>query len=150
MPVLHLGVTDVPYSQNRAARAKRTNSTVTTGDVAGWLEDEYHPMGIFSNIHGQEIGDELAGALAGTLENLMMGGPISQNPFGEGTSEIEHLFKKMLTDKELERLGYPGIPTQAALDGVSHRFKHPYKKRPRRPSFIDTGLYQSAFKAWVE
>ena len=150
MPVLHLGVTDLPYSKNRRARAKRTNSTVTTGDVAGWLEDKYHPMEHFVQLHGQEIGNALTSSLAGTMETLAMGGPTSHDPFGEATSEIEHLFKKMLTDKELDALGYPGIPTQAALDGVSHRFKRPYKKRASRPSLIDTGLYQSSFKAWVE
>jgi hypothetical protein len=38
----------------------------------------------------------------------------------------------------------------AALHGVSHRFKHPYARRARRPSFIDTGLYQNSFAAWVD
>ena len=34
-----------------------------------------------------------------------------------------------------------------ALDGISRRFKN--KKGPPRPSFIDTGTYQAAMRAWV-
>jgi hypothetical protein len=39
----------------------------------------------------------------------------------------------------------------AATAGVNHRKKKPYAKaNPARPAFVDTGLYQSAFRAWVE
>jgi hypothetical protein len=150
MPVLHLGVIDVPYSQARGAKAKRSNSTVTTGDVAGWLEDEYHVMEVFANVHGADIGDALARSVAGGLENLMMGGPVSNSVFGQAESAIHDQFQKFIDTKEMDGLGIPGVPTEAAQRGVSHRFKRPYARRAPRPSFVDTGLYRANFKAWIE
>lgn len=79
-----------------------------------------------------------------------MGAPVSLDPFGSATSKIEDRFKQMLSTRELDSLGFPGIPTAAAQRGVNHRFKHPYKKRAARPSFIDTGTFQASAKAWVE
>jgi hypothetical protein len=51
--------------------------------------------------------------------------------------------------KEMDRLGYPGVPTKASLDGVSHRFKNK-RGAPGRPSFSDTGLYEDSFVAWID
>lgn len=159
---LHLGVIDLPYSyhkkrQDRAnkKRAKKglppSNAKLpSTGDVAEWLENKYHVMELFHEENREFIQGALEQSLQGQLEDILMGAPIqTQSPFAEGTSEIEARFKKFLSNREVEHLGVPGVPTQAAKDGISHRFKKKKKKGPR-PSFIDTGLYQSAFKAWVE
>ena len=79
----------------------------------------------------------------------MMGAPVDAgSPFAAGESQIENRFKQFLSLREVEKLGIPGVPTKAALAGVSHRFKG--KKGGRRPSFIDTGLYQASFKAWID
>jgi hypothetical protein len=51
MPILHLGVVDIPYVD--ASRKK--SATATTGQVAGWLEDKYHPMEVFVALHGQDV-----------------------------------------------------------------------------------------------
>jgi len=48
----------------------------------------------------------------------------------------------------METLGYPGVPTRAALMGVNSRLKK--RRGKRRPSFRDTGLYQASFMAWVD
>jgi hypothetical protein len=150
MPVLHLGVIEQSYNQARGPKAKRSNSNITTGDVAQFLEDEYHVMEVFANVHGQDMGDALAGSVAGALENLMMGAPVSNNIFGSAESAIHDQFQKFIDNKEMESLGIPGVPTEAAKRGVSHRFKRPYVRRASRPSFLDTGLYESSFKAWIE
>lgn len=155
MPLLHLGVADVPYAQapgaaHRYTRAHSKGSAVTTGDVAEWLEDKYHPMEVFAQQHMDDLAKDLEGSLQGALEDLLMGAPAGADAFGSATSKVEERFKEFLSLKEMDALGYPGVPTQASLRGVSHRFKHPYARRPPRPSFIDTGLYQSSFKAWVE
>jgi len=152
---LHLGVTEIPYANNPQLSAKQRKkskaSTQTTGDVAEILEAEYHIMQIFFNLHDKGIAKDLESSLEGALENLLAGAPLGGNAFAEAESEIEQRFKNFLTNREMETLGYPGVPTQAALEGVNHRLKHPYKKsNPRRPSFIDTGLYESSFKAWVD
>jgi hypothetical protein len=154
MPTLHLGVTEVAYSE-AAPKGKRKRrksaATITTGEVAEILEDEYHPIEHYWELHKEEIAKSLEGSLAGALETAMMTGSLPENAFASAESEIEAGFKKMLSERELEGLGYPGLPTQAALKGVSHRLKHPYaKSNPRRPSLIDTGLYQASFKSWFE
>lgn len=148
MPTLHLGVIDLPYS-NVVVRKKGKTPNATTGDVADILEAKYHVMEHFSELHGDDIALFMADALAGSLETLAMGGPAG-DPFATAAGQTESLFKTFLATKTLERYGYPGVPTKAALKGVNHRFKHPYAKRDPRPSFIDTGLYQSSFKAWVD
>ena len=169
MTTLHLGVVDIPYVDGPAPIKKLVSRTrsrrhdaalhgsgagsggVTTGDVAGWLENRYHIMELFFETHHQEITALLAEAMAGQLENLLAGGSsVEINPLAGGTEEIENLFRKFLSDREVETLGIPGVPTQAALKGVSARFKSGYNPKGRRPSFIDTGLYEASFRAWAD
>lgn len=153
--ILHLGVADVPYGHTAPARGKRRAKkravTTTTGDVAEILEAKYHIMEHFYQMRMGAVASALEKSLKATLESLLLGGPPPLSPFDEGTSKIEADFKDFLDRRLIERLGYPGIPTQAAKDGVNHRLLHPYAKgNTRRPSFIDTGLYQASFKAWVD
>lgn len=151
MTTLHLGVIDVPYSQARGRRRSAKAGSVTTGDVAGWLEDRYLILEHFWQAHSKDIAADLEKSIQGAVESLFMGAPIQHNPFGSGTSEIENRMKAFLSTQEIERIGFLGIPTQAALRGINHRKKHPYRKgNPRRPSFIDTGQMQASYKAWVE
>lgn len=162
MPLLHLGVLDQPYIEPTPAGGKKRRrgggpdksqaskyTGVTTGMVAGWLEDRYHVMEHFAELHGPEIVTAVEDSLKGSIESFLMGAPVTLDVFGSATSKIEDAFKQMLSQRELDRLGYPGIPTLAAMRGVSHRFKRPYVRRPERPSFVDTGLYVASFKAWV-
>jgi len=160
--VLHLGVIDMPYTSydggKKAANPKRRGKkplkpakgksrTVTTAQVAGWLEDRYHVMEVFYESDGGVM-DLLRESVEDAMENLLMGAPVGGNPFLEATSEIQSRFKKFISDQTMERMGIPGVPTQAALLGRSSRLKK--GRGPRRPSFRDTGLYQSSFMAWVE
>lgn len=154
---LHLGVTDVAYAtayssaRSQATRPASAPRHITTGDVAQFLEARYGVLEKFAEIHGQEIADAVAEAMEDKLEALLMGGPGSTGPIlPEGTlGAIEQRFRKMLDNRELDGK-IPGVPTQAALAGVSHRMARPYAGRGARPSFIDTGLYQSSFRAWVD
>lgn len=159
MPRLHLGVIDQPYSFEQQAlgkngkpikRKKKVHLSVTTGQVAEWLENKYHPMEIYYEIHQQKIADDLAESMTGALESLMQGAPATVDPFGGATSKIEEGFKDFLSNKEMERLGYSGVPTRAALMGVNHRMARPYQKRAPRPSFVDTSTYQASAKSWVD
>jgi hypothetical protein len=138
--ILHFGVTDLPYA---APRGK------TTGDVADILEAKYHVVEVFYEENKEAVAGLLEESLQGAIESLVMGAPVTFAPLSGGLSRIEERFKKFLSDKEMDRLGYPGVPTAASLRGVSHRFKRPYAKRAPRPSFIDTGLYQSSFRTWT-
>jgi hypothetical protein len=146
---LHLGIIEQNYTNSSGKSLKAAGRVVSTGDVAGYLEERYHIYEHFFQIHSGQIGDAIADDMAGSLETMLMGGSTNLT-LGTATSKIDAMFKKMLSERELDQLGYPGIPTQAAKDGVNHRMKHPYAKRRERPSFIDTGLYQASFKSWIE
>jgi hypothetical protein len=151
---LHLGVVDVPYTY------KDKSSPKTTGDVAEILEDKYHVIELFY----EEMGaDTIAAALEESarvaVEDMFSG--VNTNLYGpvmsdimtltyEATEEMNDAFKIFIDQKELDG-AVPGVPTAASLKGVNHRLKHPYAKdNPVRPSFKDTGLYQTSFRAWAE
>ena len=166
---LHLGVAEFPYVVSAPRRVsvkvhKRGKKTLgkpiatshapsggeTTADVARFLEDRYHIMEVFFEVHKQEIVNQLTESIRGQLENIMLGAPLSGGtPFDDGTGWIENRFKKFLSLREVESFGIKGVPTKAALLGISHRKKNP-NAGIRRPSFIDTGLYESSFKSWVD
>jgi hypothetical protein len=154
---LKLGVIDLPYAdaasykEVKSRKPKQSSqSSITTGDVAEILEDQYHIMEVFFELHGEEIAEKLAEGMVDTIESLELGAPVALDPYGDAMAWAEQRFREFIRDKEMERLGIPGVPTQAAMDGHSHRFKQPYKKRKSRPSFYDTGLFVGAFKSWVE
>ena len=160
---LHLGVFELPYTthvpevgRRAVARLRKGGSpekftsapagAETTGDVASILEAEYHIIEIFYQANQQAIADFVAASMAGALETMLMGGPPPKDPLAQAYADIEKLFKNFILSGAIESLGVPGVPTQAALDGVNHALK--LKKGPRRPSFKDTGLYMSAFHTW--
>ena len=145
MTVLHLGVVDWPYAYQGA-------EAVTTGDVAGWLEDKYGVMQFFFDEHKQEIADNLAESARGALESFLMGAPKSRHPLIQGTDKIEWMFQKFIDNKEMDGR-VEGVPTQASLEGISHRFKDAGNKkggRNPRPSFQDTTMYEDSFTVWVD
>lgn len=153
---LHLGVSDIPYTNSKGAK--------TTGDVAEILESKYGVMQAFVNLHGNDIAKAIEGSVVGAFESAMMGAPPRNDIYGTGTSEIEEMFRRFLSGREMDGLGIAGVPTAAALAGKSARFKSGYVKKirlripelgavtiqPSRPSFIDTGLYEGSMKAWVD
>jgi len=55
----------------------------------------------------------VAESMAGSLETLMMG-QVPRDPMLGAMSAIEKLFKNFILSGEMEKLGYPGVPTQAA------------------------------------
>lgn len=163
MTTLHLGVIEQVYQlprkkkvgrarKGKNARPKKSGAarTITTGDVAEILEAKYHIMEIFYELNKKFVGDSLTKSLQGSLESVLMGGPPSADPFKAACSSIETRMKDFISKGEMEKIGYPGVPTQAALKGINHRLAHPYAKaNKRRPSFIDYGLYQQSMKAWT-
>ena len=160
---LHLGVIEQPYTSydggRRAARPrrrggtaiqspKRTSRSVSTAQVARWLEDRYHIMEIFYEEQNGGVIPLLKQSVRDALEDILMGAPVGANPFLPATSEIQARFKAFISDRTMEFMGIPGVPTAAALAGVNSRLKR--RRGPRRPSFRDTGLYQASFIAWVD
>jgi hypothetical protein len=171
MTVLHLGVYDQPYSVNVALRRQITKTyksgethsytmpapgAETTVDVATWLEAKYHVMEVFYHLYEKPIGEAFIQGLEGAVESMMMGGPPTINPYGTATNYIQDWFRRYLTEgqpTQAESQGTPGVPTKRALSGISSRFKKGVRsdvQGKRRPSFVDTGLYENSFVAWVD
>ena len=157
--ILHLGVIDQNYSYDQQVgrrKTRRVTKSVSTGDVAEFLENKYHLFEVFYEIHQADIAADLEEGLAGTLESLLMGASPDLSAFGSAESNIDERFRKFLDAGEMEALGYPGVPTEASgrgkrVGGINHRLRHPYaRSNPARPSFIDTGLLQASFKSWVD
>jgi hypothetical protein len=141
MTELVFGEIKVPYDNK--------TGTADTVAVAKILEAKYGLFSAFYTRHENDIKALLIDSLAGALENLHMGAPLPANPFEGSMAKLQALFKKFLYTQEVEQMGIPGVPTKAALDGVSHRKK---KKTygHRRPSFIDSGTMELAFRSWME
>ena len=155
MTTLNLGVIEVAYSDASGGGAK------TTGDVAQILEDKYHVMMTFYETRKDKIDDWLAGSVADAVDILVSTGR-NVMPTLEAEQKIETEFRAFLDANEMGTLSFlseaereyflansPAY-TGAANAGVSHRKKNPYaKKNKPRPVFVDTGLYQDSFRAWV-
>lgn len=147
---------DVPYADAASYRAvgkkkpKHVEGSKTTGDIATILEEKYHILDVFWELHNEEIMEAIVDSYAGAVESIQMGAPLTLDPSGEAMSRIKVMFTNFLVMKEMDGLGIPGVPTKASLEGHSKRFKHPYAKRGPRPSFIDTGLFEGAFIPWID
>lgn len=157
---LVLGVHDMAYAaqfHTSAGKVKRGKSKAqaaygkgkTTGDVAQILEAKYHIMRTFYEMNRRDITVALEKSMVGSVINIVNGQSGAIKPDAQAMSDIETAFKQALSMRAFDGV-IKGVPTQASLGGVSHRFKKPYAKRAARPSFVNTGLYQSSFTAWTE
>src|SRR5271167_741677 len=105
MPVLHLGVLDQPYSfaplPGKRRPTKVAGGTQTTGDVAQWLEDRYHVMEVFYELHAADVvAPALEDSLQGALESILMGASASLDPLGSALGTIEDAFRTFIDSKE--------------------------------------------------
>lgn len=152
MTTLHLGVVDIAYTGEQGA--------TTTGEVAGYLEDQFHVMRVFLELHEEEIGNFLADAMAGEIETLMQGGrprifgTESSTRLGSReitgysvNSRIEEAFRDYLNSREWQTVS--GVYVEAAQTGVTSR-KKAGKQTQGRAEFVDTGLYGASFRAWID
>ena len=152
---LILGVLDVAYSDAHSG-AK------TTGDVAEILEKKYHPMETFYVARQEQIGNMLAESVVNAIETLVTTGRHVNPTFG-GAQKIEAEFRAFLDKGEMAKLvaglsegesaafNWKNTFDSAGKSGVSHRKKRPHSsKNKARVAFVDTGLYRSAFRAWLE
>ncbi len=137
---LSLGVWDIPYTDVGASNKE------TTHEVALGLEQKYHVMEKFAEMHMNDIKHALGLAFTGAMGNVLAGQDhmdALKGAFFESSSEIGKQFSQFLDNKELDGV-VGGVPTKASLMGVSHRHKGKEKQGPR-PSFVDTGTYQASF-----
>jgi hypothetical protein len=140
MPVLHLGVVDVSYADGGGA--------TTTGDVAGYLEDRYHIMRIFTEENEAFIGEVLVDEVAGAIESIAMGKRMGSLNLRPAMGKIEARFRDALDSGELHRV----LPATQQVNDTTLKTslrKKAVKQESRRQAFIDSGLYQASFRAWL-
>jgi hypothetical protein len=123
----------------------------TTTDVAADLEARYKIVETFWETEEDNFVEVIEEAFADDIENVMQMGQVPKTGgiSDKETDKIEKKFMQNLQSRKYDGV-LPGVPTTAAQRGVSHLHRHPYAKRAPRPSFIDTGMYQRSFRAWVE
>lgn len=128
--------------------SKGSEAPTTTDKVAAILEEKYGVYAAFFEQNQDHIQAAMVHSAAGALEDLFAGSPIT-DPFAEAGAEIAAGFKQWLMQGEIEKMGIPGVPTKAAIERRSLRFKS--KKGPSvRPSLVDTGLFSASATVWTE
>lgn len=150
----NLGVTNKPYPyttrlRHVAGKRRRVTAPKTTVEVMEILEAKYGVIDAFYTSKKPVIDKICLRYLKADLDHQMRGGDASKNPLAGAMVEIEELFVKFIEKRQVEKLGIPGVPTQAALQGVQHK-RGRKTFGARRPSFDDTGLYKNSFRAWVD
>lgn len=133
----------------RWQEGKTDDVPATTVTVAQALEEKYHVIGEFVDHHKEDLANIMVNSLEGALENLYAGAPMPENPLAEAGDEIAGAFRQFLMSAEIESYGIPGVPTKAALERKSLRFKSGQASK-QRPSFIDTSTYELSARAWFE
>lgn len=146
---IELGVIEQPYA----------TGSLTTADVAAILERKYGIIGTFVDVHARDLQRILERSFVNAFEDMVNGLP-GRDPYASAFQEIQMMMKRWLSTQEVERQGIKGVPTKAALDGRSSRFKSGLnrvsmkmfkkgvRKGVRRPSFIDSALMQASYKVW--
>lgn len=133
---LHLGVVDQNYTDH--------TESISTGEVADLLEEKYHVMEIFFDMHKKDIAGYLEDSIAGAIENTL-GGAKVVNPFSSATGKIEKKFRDYIDSQEH---GIQLKKHKAPKAGA--RKKRQYVKVKEVTSFIDSGLFRGSFKSWIE
>ena len=129
-------------------QAGRTDDgPATTVTVAQALEAKYHVMEVFVSHHMEEITGAMVNSLENALSSIYEGAPPPTDPLQGASDEIAGAFRHFLMSSEIESYGIPGVPTKAALEGKSARFKSGNAGGPR-PSFVDTSLYELSARCW--
>ena len=119
----------------------------TVGMVAEELEKKYGIVEAFYGMEQDFVVDNFETAMSNSMAQGMMGGSWD---YTWDPTPLEGKFRRALSGRKFDGV-LRGVPTRAAQMGVSHLRADVYRKgAAARPSFIDTGLYQRSFKAWME
>lgn len=178
MPTLNLGVHDAAYAAifttmtpnlqrpgwmrrvtihtktlSRAQRAYGTGRT--TGQIASILEARYGIMrAYYDNRKANVILPAIERSVKGALINIMNGQPgvvaMETAAMFRITEDFQEALSMKRFDSWISRGGTYPVPTLASQGGVSMRHKSGFTKgKLSRPSFINTGFYQSSFVTWM-
>jgi hypothetical protein len=144
---LVFGVVDIPYGF--AYGEDTENPDMTTGDVADFLEADYAIMQNFFKKYEAEILELISNYSIDILNDILNGTPIKiESAISSALPEIRNLFEKFILEKEMDYL-VSGVPTKRSKKGIIHRKKKVYYE-PYRPSFLDSRMYMSSFRAYID
>ena len=143
---LKLGVVEVPEPGG-----------ITSYGLGKILEEKYTLFSSYVEMHHKDIENELCEALVGAFETYQATGHIAKQPFDAAGQELSLGLKQFIYKEELAGK-VAGVPTQAALEGVTTRKvgrgkKSKFKRTKtgvRRPSFIDSGIFEASTKVWID
>lgn len=143
---LKLGVIDVPEPNG--------NTSYGVGKI---LEEKYTLFSSYVEMHHKDIEHELCEAIVGAFETFQATGYVAKKPFDAAGQELTLGLKQFIYKEELAGK-VAGVPTQAALEGITTRKvgrgkKSKFKRTKtgvRRPSFIDSGIFEASTKVWIE
>ena len=136
--ILHLGVVDLTYHENEGT---------TTAEVAQELENNYQVMQNFYDFHEDFVTNAIANDVQQGIDDIMSGIPTTLTDLNGACDKIKVMFNYFIDNMEMNGR-VDGVPTKASLMGKNNRFKKG-SQDGIRPSFKDTGLYESSFVAWV-
>ena len=139
-------------------------------DIDSWqlgveLETRYGLFSNFYKLHQKDINTDIENALNLATKALIEGKTPERAMayFSSAGDAITHKLHNFISLREIENMGIPGVPTQAALEGLTLRTKTgkvikrvrkgmKYKQviGERRPSFMYSGVFESSLKAWIE
>lgn len=173
MPALHLGVHEFPYAgvftamtpgmhrpgwvrpvrSKTLSKAQRAYGTGRdTGMVASILEAKYGIMQAWWDNRKQSvIIPAIEHSVKGALINIWNGQPGEVRLESAAILRLTEDFQDSLSMRKYDAwIGKPRVPTKAAEGAVSYRFKSGRNPKGERPSFVNTGLYQSSFVMWMD
>jgi hypothetical protein len=160
---LHLGFINTPYTtetiarpmtaakaESRRKRKRSFSKTMTAEDVSNILEEKYHILDTFYQVHRPDVEMAVLTAFTEVARDIVSGQKKYRSAslpslLKDATAEIEKSFRRFLDTEEMNGR-QPGVPTAAALSGVRHGRGRKTLTGPR-PSFIDTGIYRASFRA---
>lgn len=137
----------------------------TTYDIGMILEKKYKFFTNFYKFHEKNIKEDIEKGVQEALEVLIV---TKKSNSGIGglkniDQKITDRLHKFVTNREIETMGIKGVPTEAALLGLTLRTKSgkvidkvtkgmKYKEiiGDRRPSFIYSGVFEKSLIAWIE
>lgn len=125
------------------------DGSTTTGDVAGYLEDEYHVMRTFLELNEDFIKDAITDQFAGMIESMSQGRPVAPFNLGFASGKIEERFRNFLDSGEMNTLIGSHAVSDKTLKTSSRRKSGKLPEGQQRQAFVDTGLYSASFRVWL-
>lgn len=141
---LAFGVIDIMYAFSYGEDT--VDPTITTGDVAEILEEKYGIMSCFFEMYEEQINAIIIDTITDAFTDAFDGLPVDlPTLLTASLPEIHVLFEEFILTKKMDGK-VDGVPTKRSIDGINHR-KKLRSIDPYRPSFLDSRLYMSSFRA---